>query len=246
MSKKRKKYVRPHYVTREERRKQAPKKPIPRELKWGIGFSVFALILAVVIFFALYNDGSLPMENGVAITEGDNWIIANVGSADSPKYYKTGEISPLSGFHLNEDASDLSGFTYAPDDAQSQVISYYVAGINRTPEVNAPTAQANLSVYSGMSIGEVKHTVIDGLAIEYFIAESMPTQATASDGTQEEAIAVEREEQIIAYIPAIRNTSVLVSVSLRLDDDTNLPLDEAEETALLESIIATITLEEKK
>lgn len=243
MSKKKKKIVRPQYTSKEERAKQKPRKPIAKELKWGILFCACALVLAVILFVALYDDGSLPMRDGAPVMEGNNWLVANTGTSSSPKYYKIGEAQAVPGYTLDPEAesySDLVLYTYRPDDPDSRIDNYYITGINQTPAVNAQSANTNYKSWmSTATIGDVEHATIDGLAVEYFMT-SMP----ATNEAGEVVDTGETQQQLIAYIPTIRNTSVLCAIAVNATPE--LPeLPEADFVALLEEITRSIVYEEK-
>lgn len=245
MSKPKKKIVRPQYVAKELRIKKAPKKPVPKELKWGILFCAVALVLAVVLFLVLYDDGSLPMQDGSPVMEGNNWLIANTGTSTSPKYYKIGEVDGLAGYTLDPEGIDSSGlrvYTYRPDDPDSQVNHYYVTGINMAANVNAESINANYKAWmSNMQVSDVQTVTINGLQIDYFITEDMP--ATGEEDTaQTEAAAT--TQQLICYMPAVRNTSVLMAIVVNTSPEQ--PAWPTEDLlAMLEDIVGTITLEAK-
>lgn len=238
MSKKKqkKKIVRPQYVTREVRIKQAPKKPISKELKIGIAFCAVALVLALVLFFVLYDEGSLPMENGVPVVDGENWIITNVGDSSNPKYYKVGEVNPLPGYtaqSTEELTSDLTVHTYVPEDPDSNVVSYYVIGINSKFDSVAQSANANMRTMAGdMAISAVQRETVAGMEVDMFSTNQAATEEASA------------QRQLLYYLPAIRNTSVLMSVTVNLPADSeNMTLEE--EKALAAEIIENIQLEAK-
>lgn len=235
MSKKKKKIVRPHYTSKELRIKQAPKKPVPKELKFGIIFCVCALILAVVLFFVLYDDGSLAMQDDKPVLGAENWLVADVGTSSSHKYYHIGEVEPLPGYTLDEESLDqnnLRVYTYRPDDPDSQINHYYVTGINRVPEVNAEAANANYKLYGGMDISDVQKMTMQSHEVDFFTTATPVVEDT------------DTYQQMIFYMPAIRNTTVLISISVDTSPDKP-PMDTETLLALVDDIMETITLVEK-
>lgn len=235
MSKKKRKIVRPKYTAKSIRIQQAPKKPIPKELKFGIIFSVAALILAVILFFALYDDGSLPMQDGAPVMAGENWLIVNKGSSGDPKYYKVGEINTPDGYTADEPETqtNLRIYTFRPDDAGSLIDHYYATGINGKPVDVSETANSNYIAWgTGMEISEVKTAVVGGKEVYYFTTIAQPSDET------------ETQHLLVAYLPAPRDSSILVSIAVPSSTDA-ADFDEAALLGILGEIEPTIVLEEK-
>lgn len=238
MGKRKRKIVRPSYTAKTLRIKQAPKKPVPKELKIGLAFCAGALVLAVILFFALYNDGSLPMENGEPVLGGERWLVANVGTSAAPKYYKVGEVDAPQGFHQDGEAEWLSSllvYTFRPEAEQSPVSGYSVVGINRAPHANAESARANYVAYgAAVELSDIETMQLaDGRTAEYFVA------VTQTSGEGEPT----RQQLLVAYIPSARETSVMISATVNIDEAyPQMPQDEI--AALLDAISRSITLEE--
>lgn len=237
MARKRKRYVRPQYVAKSERAKNKPKKPVPKELKYGLIFCACALVLAVILFFALYNDGSLPIQDGKAVVEADNWLVANTGTGTSPKYYKVGSSDPIDGFTANPEVPEQMAVDmqyYEPDDENSQIMSYYVRGINRSPVVNAEAANSNYAMLNTeMVTSPLSTTTIDGREVQYFNSIGQPTEEQ------------EGQQQFLAYLPSIRDTSVLVCITAKVTEEQPA-LDDAYMLEMLEQIVSKVQFEEKK
>lgn len=235
MGKKRKKIVRPQYTSKEVRAKQAPKKPVPKELKYGIAFCAVALVIAVVLFFALYNDGALPVQDGKPVMGGDNWLLANVGSSGDPKYYKVGEIAPVEGY-VRDTEAELEDWIYSftAEDAESRIGSYYVTGVGRAPEVNAEAFYDSYTSFAGnLSVTPVQKVTLGGDEVDYFTTATPPA---LDAGTQ---------QQLIAYLPGIRGTSVMAVITVNVTVEKPA-LTEAELLAFYEQVKDSITLETAK
>lgn len=255
MAKKKKRIVRPQYVTKEQRAKLAPKKPIPRELKFGIIFCACALVVAVILFFALYDDGSLPVADGMPVREADNWIVANTGSTSSPKYFKTGEINGLAGYTLDEEgvlqSTGRTFFDYDAEDPSAALTSYYVTGINNEPSVTSESAHSNyvMMFAETMEISDLVHTQIDGRDAYYFTTLTIPevpdetAEETEAEGTEETA-EVTHQQQIICYLPTVHKTTLLACATVDLTDGRE-PLTEDALFALMEQVVGTVTFEVK-
>lgn len=245
MGKKRKKIVRPQYTTKEVRIKQAPKKPVPKELKWGLIFVAVALVVAIILFFALYDDGSLPVKDGVAVME-DNWIVANTGTTSSPKYYKIGEVAPIEGFALTDEdfgTDTLKVFTYRPEDSESRIDYYTVAGIKGVPADNVQTINDTYASWmTELEVGPVEHVTIGDMDVDYFTSATPPVTeeelAQAPEGFEY------TKQYLNAYVPSVRDTSVLVTVVVKTSMEYP-GMSDAEFVEVLEEITDAITFETK-
>lgn len=251
MSKKRRKIVRPQYTARSVRIKQAPKKPVPKELKVGIGFCVFALILAVILFFALYNDGSLPVQDGNVVTEGDNWLVANTGTSSSPKYYKVGEVNPIDGYAVDPNglgSSDPNMYmhTYTAIDSEAAIDGYYVRAIKQAPEINAESAYANYPLFGNNVVGEMQTLTIAGHEAICFTADVPDTALSdAAGGDAEAETSTSLTQQLLCYLPSVRDTSVLVVLYTDIDTTSEAQVDETVLYDMLQKVVANITFVEK-
>ena len=197
---KKKKIVKPHYIPKDQRKKN---KPMAKETKILILGICAAVIVAAVLFAIFYDDGSLPVRDGVVVTEGDNWIVGNLGTSSSPKYYKFGELTPLEGFTEDPDMSvksddNVKDYWFAADDESQEISAYYVCAVAQEPEQIAQTVHDQYIAFygEGGSVGDVQSITLNGLEGAYFtslfsqavVEETEPeaTDATA-DGAQQEA-----------------------------------------------------------
>lgn len=238
MGKKRKKYVRPQYVAKEVRIKQGPKKPISKELKIGLIFCGCALVLAIVLFALLYNDGSLPLnDENMPVTEGDNWLVANVGTTSERKFYKLGEVNAVDGFTLDtENIDQVSSawkmYTFYPNDPDSQIVDYLVMGISNPAESTAQGAQLNYKAYEGnLQISEVEKAILGEDEVDFFTTATLETPEGA-EGTQ---------QQLFAYMPARKNTAIMIRVTVNTTERPALTTSEMLD--FLKQIADQITLE---
>lgn len=238
MSKRKKKIVRPNYVSKEQRAKQAPKKPIAKELKFGIIFCACALVLAIVLFAILYDDGSLPVKDGYAVTEG-NALITNTGTTSSPKFYKLGEVQGVEGYTLDTENIDLSNkmkqYTYNADDPDAPVSQYYVTGTNVDWKGSAQSVNDSYGGWAGdIFISDVKTAEVGDHEIDYF------TTATPIPEDSDEPV----NQQLLAYMPGPRGRAVLTVLTAKIGQDRPELTDE-ELLAFLGKVYEGITLETK-
>lgn len=237
MSKKKRKIVKPNYVPRAER--PVKKKPVPKELKIGLAFCAGALVLALILFFALYDDGSLPIKDGVVATEGDNWIISNLGaSGNSKKYYKLGEVSAVEGYTMELDTSIKSdknemAYSFAPEAEDDAVETCYITGVSSGAAEVIETAQSYFkSMYGEEAVNDAQTVTLGGKECTYYSMSLID---------QEDAEAPAKR-QVACYIPVRKNASILVSVTVKAPED-GAALAEEELLALAEPFAQAVTPE---
>lgn len=292
---KKKKIVRPQYISKEQRARQAPKKPMAKWLKLSIIYCSIALVIAIILFAIFYDDGSLPMQDGNVVME-DNWIVVNKGTSSDQKYYKVGEIAgAIDGFAPDEGGADTSNsslilYNFHPEDESSRITRYSISGTNAKAESVSQTGHDNFVMYyPDMEIGDVQKVDLHGHAFYYFASKMLPTtpeeevaealeegedvaagdedagdapEPEATDAPDaadedvpaggedtpeaqpEETEAEQLTQQMYIYVPAIRDTSVLITVTINYGEDQPEMTDE-ELQAIADSILHTIVLDEK-
>ena len=107
---------------------------MPKEKFIKICVIVGVVILAVVLFFVLRRayDGHLPVEDGVVVTQGDNWLVVNTESPNA-RYFRLGELGEVDGYTLESSAyssdANLLSYTYTPTDEASSLDNISVASL---------------------------------------------------------------------------------------------------------------------
>ena len=56
---------------------------------------IAVIVIGIVLFNLLYDDGSLDVVDGVAQVQGENSLLINAGSANNPRYYKLGQLADI-------------------------------------------------------------------------------------------------------------------------------------------------------
>lgn len=241
MAKRKKRIVKPRYVTREERKKQS-KKPMSKEFKVGLIVCGAALALAIVLFMVFYHGDSLPVKNGEVVVEGDNWIVANLASGNAKRYYKLGEVNAAEGFVADPEQTVKSDtnekdYWFVPDDESSQITHYYVCGVNQPPAKMVADVRASfVGMYGEETVSDISTATVGGHEASYF---SAITVDTTTDPTAEKTT-----QMLCLYLPAIRDASILVSVMLDVTEDMPA-LADAELLDLAERIVSGISIEQK-
>lgn len=235
--KKKKKLVRPAYAP-----KKKESKPLTKEQKLGILIGVGVLVLAIVLFALLYDDGSLKVKNGEIVGAQENWIVADLSQSSSRhKYYKLGEVEPLEGFTedtestLQTSSNLTTVFAAKPNDENAAISSYYVTGVARKADEMIAEVHERFPQW-GYECGDITTlTLDDGTEMPYFISSYTP--AEGQDGYA--------SQSVCAYIPAQHSASVLISLSNNLTEGREALSDEAVEQ-WLKAIAGTITVETPK
>lgn len=237
MAKKKKIVRRPHVA-----QPKSSSKPLTKKQKIGLLVAAGVLALAIILFAVLYDDGSLDVKKGAIEGAQENWLIADVSSnANRHKYYKLGEVGALEGFVLNAEgsikdpASTLStDFPMKPSDENAEITSYYVSGVTTEAKEMAESVR---SYYTQLAeCGEVQTmNRQDGTPVYYFLSHFVPAQGQTDSPESQTAV---------AYLPAIKDTAVLISVNNTITE-THPLLTDAQLTDWLARIAETVTLETK-
>ena len=61
---------------------------------------IAVIVIGIVLFNLLYDDGSLDVVDGVAQVQGENSLLINAGSANNPRYFKLGQLADIEGYAL--------------------------------------------------------------------------------------------------------------------------------------------------
>lgn len=208
MGKSKRKITRPQqYVAKANRKK----KPMDKRILYGILGGVGVLVLAVVIFLAVYDDGSLPIRNGAVVTGGDNWIVANLSNAtNGQRYYKLGEVNTPEGFTLDPDThyvsdTNLTDFVFHPEDENSQFESLYYMGIKGKNSTLVPESHDLFAQFYGEeTVSEIQSATVDMHPVQYYTFTRTETQEEADARAGAEA--AEKAEQQAAGAENAANT----------------------------------------
>lgn len=158
-----------------------------------------AIVVAVVLFNLLYDDGSLDVVDGVAQVQGENSLLVNAGTANSPRYYKLGQLASVEGYALESAPAgvdeNVREFTYVPEGESP----YDEITVNATVNDADILSAATLAAYSSAEdtvCSERQSLDWDGREVLYFTyqreyaeesedsaadAESASTDAADSD-----------------------------------------------------------------
>ncbi len=195
MGKTKKKHVKPQYVAKADRKK----KPMNKNLKLALIIAPCVLVVALVMFLLLFDDGSLPIKNGAVVTEGDNWIVSNLSDVGT-RYYKLGEVVPPEGFTLDVDTHYLSDsnakdYLYRADDENSQLEQLYFMGVKSKLSELVPSAYTSLGQFFGADqMTEVKSATFSLHPVQYFSSIHTETQEEATNRAAAEAAQAEAEK----------------------------------------------------
>ena len=250
-------------------RKTPEKKPYltKRDIKLLCAF--VAIIVIVVVAFALYDDGALKVEDGAIVGMEDNWLVANGGTSQRPRYYKLGEAGELSGYSMDSsfasDASLIRDIYYYPE-AEDNPVDYVSMGASQVKAAElAETVSTTLSGIEGCEVSEVRTGESNGLGYTYYgytlqytstdpseAEDDAAAEATAvpdgeADTSGEAADAADAEpnrfsQAVNGYIEADRDSCIIIHAVNEVDSpDDYLPEDDL--IAVLEQAVAAVTLE---
>ena len=206
---------------------------MPKEKFIKICVIVGVVILAIVLFFVLRRayDGHLPVEDGVVVTQGDNWLVVNTESPNA-RYFRLGELGEVDGYTLESSAyssdANLLSYTYTPTDEASSLDNISVASLAASYTQYAQSFHNNLLLYYGdLTVSDLEDLEANGVAAQGFSYEYIP--AVEETATEENAAEETATEETVAEETATEETAT---------EETATEETAAEETAAGETAAA--------
>ncbi len=203
-------------------KKPVKKPPMPRNTKIALMVAAGVVLLAVIVFFAIYSDGSLPVrkelvgegatattKNVVVVPENESWLIINQGTISRPKYHKLGTMAAPDGYTLDNEwgsGSDenVKQYHWVPADETSPISYVHVQGVNRKPEdIAAEALDSYGKFYAESTNSEIMTTDIHGIPATYFASRF---------GAEDENGVTKYHQSLTMYLPAVHDSSVLINV----------------------------------
>lgn len=217
---------------------------MPKEKFIKICVIVGVVILAIVLFFVLRRayDGHLPVEDGVVVTQGDNWLVVNTESPNA-RYFRLGELGEVDGYTLESSAyssdANLLSYTYTPTDEASSLDNISVASLAASYTQYAQSFHNNLLLYYGdLTVSDLEDLEANGVAAQGFSYEYIPaveetaTEETAAEETTAEETAAEETAATVEETAAAEETAA-EEETVAAEEETA-----AEETVLCQRVYA--------
>lgn len=219
--------------TRKYRRKPQAKrntsagKPLSKGAKIALIVAAAAVVLGAILFFTLYDDGSLPVRDGVAQIDSPLWLVVNKSVTATPKYYKVGEYVPPAGYTVSHEGGYQTdpNLTYTflyPEDEASPVRQIYIAPAADTAENVSAAALKNYLIMYGEGASEtVAAATLGGHDVLYFRFDG---EAKDDEGKPDGY-----RQAFVAYVPASGGMSIVVNIEIRVES----AVDKLSDVALL-------------
>ena len=214
-------------------RRVEQKKPFlsKKEIIW-LAAIVGAVVLAIVLFNVLYDDGSLQIAGGRAVVQNsENSLLINAGKGDNPKYFKVGEVGQIEGYRRewveNSADANLGNFRFYPEAEGSPLDYISVSGGKGTPQALATNVLYSMA-QSGFETTAIQETEIGGRKVYYLTYILQGTDETTGITTVSQSFAAYTQSAFEEYSIAIGQTSTAES-------EPNL--DEAGIAAFRESVL---------
>lgn len=223
----------------DERAKQKEKEFIQKYGKQILIGVLAAIVVIVAIWlgckFFVGPGGSIPNWFGTLRNVEEDWLIANTGSANKPKYFKLGEYTAPEGYTLDEDyglSADALAQSqyYTANDENAVAQALYVSGVGG---IKAEQQVASAMYFFPENSG-AKQAEIAGYDVHYVYL----TTANAQYDEQGNVIEIPEEEQtgssaLAMYINSVQDSCVLMMIQTAEDiAKADIP---TEETLLAEA-----------
>lgn len=147
---------------------------------------IAVIVIGIVLFNLLYDDGSLDVVDGVAQVQGENSLLINAGSANNPRYFKLGQLADIEGYALESAPAgvdeNVREFTYVPEGDSP----YDEITVNANANAADILCAATLAAYSSAEntvCSEQMSMDLDGREVLYFTYQREYADETA-DGSE--------------------------------------------------------------
>ncbi len=201
-----------------------------------VGLTVVAVLVAAG--FALFGgDPPLPVQDSIANVGGSYWLLTDKGTDARPKPYRIATFTPLRGFSHNEQVGNPVTpteplYQMEPDQPESPLYAYVLRGTNRKTDALSRAGHDNIrSLYT--DVGALQTRAFAGREGYYFFASGMEAFPAGEAAFLQD---------LFVYLPASRDSSVMIDISLRLENASQM-LPEADLLRLADEIAMTLTFD---
>ena len=229
------------------KRKQQYRKPKERTFKewWNdqsakaqkwykIGAIALAaiIVLLIVWYYAIYDDGSLRVSHDAIVGAEDTWLIVEGDKGKNSKYYHVADITVPEGFVVSDEGLSASSSSLRTDftfDSESDsTVRLYVAPVNRTVDEMISQVYGSFTSMTAER-GEITEVKDLGNGDRYFAYHY------AYDDEMEETHYI---QSLVFYTPAAqKGRCVLISANVYPETEEGYH-DEAELLAIVQKVAA--------
>lgn len=232
-------------------RKTVKKRPYLTKKEITITVAIVAIIvLGLILFNLLYDDGSLKVVNGVAQAQGDSLII-NEGTSRSPRYFKVGQLADIDGYSKESEPitsdDNVLKYTYTPaGESAIERVSVYAYGFSAQTFADATLASYSSADY--VTCSEMQTLESNGHDVCYFIYRSVPVveESTGEDDAEEEAaepLDTTCVQSLSAYV-SVGDRCINIIVRNEAETEEGF-VDDSELTDALDQVLAALSYETK-
>lgn len=217
------------------RRPQQYKKPQDRTLKqwwadqsegtrkgiiWGCVAVLAVIVLLLVYYYGIYDDGSLKVKNDAVVGLQENWLVGQRASGKNSKYYHIADVAQPEGFELVANTANTGttqNFSYAREEDN---ITLNLTAVNNSVQGIVDSVYQRMTAFVGEN-GEITE-VSDFQSVlgagKYF---SYVSSFNNEDGT------TQYYKALVMYVPSnYDDTCILVSVNSSDYDKEKLAADD--------------------
>lgn len=171
---------------------------------------IVALIVIRLVYSFFYGPGgSLPVSGGKLRTAQPNWIVTDLSTTSTDKYFKLGEMEAPEGYTFNPEMSgtgDLAQtFYYNADDEAAIAQSIYVSGVANSSAEAYLERLLNLGMF--METEGAQTGTVAGQNVHYaYLVFDVSAEKSAEEGTVTYA-------SLVMYTDAAKDSCVLMMLN---------------------------------
>lgn len=192
------------------------------------------IVLVGVIFWAIpFIDGRLPVEDGVVVTEADNWLVAKKETLRGTAYHKLGSVGDVEGYNRAKDVSLVSdantaGQTFTPVDENSKITSAYVmTGNGKYDELVVNNRGNSANFFPNCTTTEIEDMNLEGKKAKRFgYSYSVENQPETDEAGNALPATTTYERGEYVYIEAGQGRCIFLWVTSRSQEEAALATQE--------------------
>lgn len=184
------------------------------------------IVLVVVWYYGIYDDGSLKIRNQAVVGAEDNWLIGKLDKGKNSEYYKLGTVETPEGYELTDEK--ISGTSSTPNYKtelvykpleDNGVSNLYITTVARSVDdmidyvYDTFSKMVTSDEENPGTITEVKELNAASGTARYFTYAYSYQNDTETGGTE-----TKYSQCLVCYVPAnVKSSCVLVSVNVYPD-----------------------------
>lgn len=207
------------------------------------------IVLSLIFYYGIYDDGSLKIRNGAAVGKQDNWLISELDGGKNSDYYHIANVNVPEGMVISDESASAvvigstpidNDFTFKPADETAPYTNVYVRGVAKSVDTMMDSVYGIFT-----STAEETGSISDVKTVDTPLGQGKYFVYDYTYENTEENNKVEYNQSMVCYVPTLKkNVCILVSVNNYPETEEGYA-DEAQLVEIFNKAVAAIELTEK-